>query len=201
VAAVSADKLDEAVAALAAGQVVGIPTDTVYGLAVDPSRPGSVDAIFALKARPGTVEIPLLVADLAQADRVAVLDGPARRLAECRWPGGLTIVVARRPGVDWPLGGDGTSVGVRCPAHDLVRDLSARAGPLAVTSANLHGEPPLHEAAALRAAFGDGLGALVDGGTCAGAPSTVADLRSLPPRCLRQGSMPWDDVLAALDEP
>jgi tRNA A37 threonylcarbamoyladenosine synthetase subunit TsaC/SUA5/YrdC len=81
-----------------------------------------------------------------------------------------------------------------------VRALCARAGPLAVTSANLHGEPPLHEAAALAAAFGDGLGAVVDGGTCDGAPSTVVDVRSVPPRCLRRGSVSWDEVLAALDE-
>ena len=190
--------LEEAVAALAAGRVVGIPTDTVYGLAVDPTRPAAVDAVFALKGRPGSVEIPVLVADVAQADAVALIEGPARRLVDRCWPGALTVVVSRRAGVDWPLGGDGTSIGVRCPALELVRTLCAAAGPLAVTSANLHGEPPLNDAAAVRAAFGDGLGAVVDGGTCDGEPSTVVDLRSEPARCLRQGALAWDEIAAAL---
>jgi L-threonylcarbamoyladenylate synthase len=190
--------LDEAAAALAAGEVVGIPTDTVYGLAVDPSRRGAVDALFALKGRPGSVEIPVLVADVVQADAIAVLEGPARRLVQRCWPGALTVVVARRAGVDWPLGGDGTSIGVRCPAHPLVRSLCAAVGPLAVTSANLHGEPPLHDAGSVHGAFGDVLGAVVDGGTCAGRPSTVVDLRVEPARCLRQGALAWGEIVAAL---
>jgi len=190
--------LEAALDALAAGLVVGIPTDTVYGLAVVASVPGSADALFALKGRPGTAEIPVLVADLAQADTFASITGPARRLAERCWPGPLTIVVARRRGVGWALGGDGRSIGVRCPGLALTRSLCAAAGPLAVTSANLHGEPPLTTADAVRDAFGPGLAAVVDGGTCGGEPSTVVDATAEPARCLRPGGLPWDEVEAAL---
>jgi len=194
----AAAQISGAVAALAAGAVIGIPTDTVYGLAVDPTRQGAVDALFAVKRRPGSVEIPVLVADLAQAETFAVLEGPAAKLAQRHWPGALTIVVARRPGVDWALGGDGASVGVRCPDLEVVRALCAATGPLAVTSANLHGEPPLHEAAQLRALFGDALGSVVDGGTRDGAPSTVVDCRVTPPACLRRGALAWEEVLATI---
>ena len=114
--------LDAAVAALTAGAVVGVPTDTVYGLAVDPRRPGATDLLFALKRRPATLELPVLVADLAQAQSLAGPDGlpaVARRLVARFWPGSLTVVVTRRAGIDWELGGDNTTIGLRCPAGAL----------------------------------------------------------------------------------
>jgi L-threonylcarbamoyladenylate synthase len=190
--------LEDAAAALRAGLVVGVPTDTVYGLAADPTRPGATDRLFSLKARPATAGLPVLVADIAQAERFAEMSAPARRLAQRFWPGGLTIVVARRAGVDWSLGGDGRTVGVRCPAHELTRALCALVGPLATTSANLHGEAPLTEAGAVRDAFGAAIACVVDGGRCAGEPSTVVDVTPGTPRCLRPGAVSWEDVTAAL---
>ena len=196
VSVAGATVLRNAVAVLEAGGVVALPTDTVYGLAADPAVPGATDALFALKGRPDTIELPVLVADLAQAEVFAEMTAPARRLAEAFWPGALTLVVARRPGVDWSLGGLGHTVGVRSPAHPIPRSLCTMVGPLATTSANRHGDPPLVDASAVRRAFADVLGMVVDGGRCDGAPSTVVDVASA--RCLRHGALTWEEIEAVL---
>jgi L-threonylcarbamoyladenylate synthase len=185
--------------ALRGGSVVAIPTDTVYGLAVDPARPGAVDALFALKGRPAGLSVAVLVADMAQADALAAggaMPPEARRLALRFWPGALTLVVVRRAGLGWDLGGDPGTIGLRCPAHDLARELCRLVGPLATTSANRHGEAPLVTAEEVVATFGDQL-VVVDGGRCDAAPSTVADTTVVPPRCLRTGTLAWEEVLAA----
>lgn len=192
--------LDHAVAVLVSGGVVAIPTDTVYGLAADPSRPGATEAMFALKGRPEAVDLPVLVAGIEQADALAGTDGlpdAARRLAERYWPGALTLVVARRAGIAWRLGGSGATVGLRCPDHHQARDLCDRVGPLAVTSANRHGEPPLTSASAVRAVFGDAV-RVVDGGRCDRPPSTVVAVRPDGVHQLRAGALGWDEIERAL---
>jgi len=186
--------------ALTAGAVVAIPTDTVYGLAVDPSVPGATEALFTLKSRPVDLALPVLVADVAQADRLAGpagLSPAARTLTGRFWPGALTIVTARRTGIGWDLGGDQHTIGLRCPDHATVRALCGRVGPLATTSANRHGGAPLVTADEVRAVFGEEVPVL-DGGRCHGRPSTVVDTTTDPPRLLREGVVPWDDVLGAL---
>ncbi len=140
------------------------------------------------------------MADLDDADALAGPSGltPAgRRLASRWWPGPLTIVVARRAGMSWELGGTGDTIGLRCPAHELARALCRAVGPLATTSANRHGQPPLTTAAELVTAFGPEL-LVVDGGRCDGVPSTVVDVSAEPVRCLRQGGVPWPDVVAVV---
>jgi L-threonylcarbamoyladenylate synthase len=190
--------LAEAVAALRAGEVVGIPTDTVYGLAVDPRHPGAVRRLFAVKERPLHVGLPVLVADETQALELATGVGPdARRLMTVWWPGALTIVVARRPAVGIELGGDETTVGLRCPAHPVPRALAAAVGPIATTSANRHGQPPATTAAGLAASL-SGVAAVVDAGECRGEPSTVVDCTVRPMRILRHGSVPWERILASV---
>ena len=192
-----ADDLAAAAAALRAGTVVAVPTDTVYGLAVDPRPDGATAALFALKGRPSTVELPVLVADLPAA---ATLAGPgglsplAAALARRFWPGPLTLVVRRAGGVGWDLGGDGRTIGIRCPAHPVARRLCRAVGPLATTSANRHGDPPLTTAAAVAAEFGDAVGAVVDGGTCDAPPSTVVDATGGTLRLLREGAVPWTEL-------
>jgi L-threonylcarbamoyladenylate synthase len=187
-------------AALRRGSVCAIPTDTVYGLAADPGRPGATEALFVLKGRPPGLALPVLVASAAQAEQLAGpagLSPAARALADRFWPGALTIVVRRRPHLDWDLGGDPATIGLRCPGHPLARRLCRRVGPLATTSANRHGQAPLVSAEEVRAEFGDSV-AVLDGGRCDGAPSTVVDVCDGPPRLLRQGGVPWDEVLGAL---
>ena len=193
--------LEQAADALRAGSVVAVPTDTVYGLAADPARQGATDAVFVLKGRPPGLALPVLVADLGQAGAVAGPDGlggPGRVLAEAFWPGALTVVVARRAGLGWRLGGDEETVGLRCPASGPTRRLCELVGPLATTSANRHGAPPATSAAAVRRAFGPGL-LVVDGGGGAGMPSTVVDVSGDEPVLVREGGVAWADVLAALE--
>ncbi len=192
--------LDAAAAALRRGGVVAIPTDTVYGLAARAEDAAACERIFFLKGRPDHVALPVLVADLAQAaPLVADAQLPVlARLAEVFWPGPLTLVVARRPGLSLDLGGDPESVGLRSPADDLAVELCRRAGPLATTSANRHGEPPCHDAAAVRAVFGDALGAIVDGGHRDGVPSTVVGVEGDEVHLLRAGPVDLADVLAVV---
>jgi tRNA threonylcarbamoyl adenosine modification protein (Sua5/YciO/YrdC/YwlC family) len=192
--------LDAALAALRAGGVVAIPTDTVYGLAVDPTRPGATDALFALKDRPASLDLPVLVGSIDQAEALAGPGGlskTARQLARLFWPGALTIVVPRRLGLDWALGGRGDTIGLRLPDHAVARTLCVDVGALATTSANAHGEAPCTDAASVRRAFGSRV-VVVDGGRCAGAPSTVVSLVGDVAHCLREGSVPWADIRAAV---
>jgi tRNA A37 threonylcarbamoyladenosine synthetase subunit TsaC/SUA5/YrdC len=94
------------------------------------------------------------------------------------------------------LGDDDVTVGVRCPAHPVPLALCAKAGPLATTSANLHGEPTSETAADVAAVFGAAVALVLDGGPARGAPSTVVDCTGLEPRLLREGRIPWADVVA-----
>jgi tRNA threonylcarbamoyl adenosine modification protein (Sua5/YciO/YrdC/YwlC family) len=190
--------LELAAGALAVGLAVGIPTDTVYGIAVRAASPEAVSLLRRVKHRGESIPYQVLVADLEQAETLAVLEPPAHVLAARFWPGGLTLVLRRREGLGMVLGGDEETIGLRCPAHPLVRKLCTVVGPLAATSANLHREPPLTSAAEIEQAFGPELAAVVDGGRLSGEASTVADLTGDEPRCLRQGAVPWPEVLAAL---
>lgn len=194
--------VDDVIAALEAGLPVVVPTDTVYGLAVDPSRPGATDRLFAIKQRPTEAALPVLAADVDQALGLAG-DVPASALvlADRFWPGGLTLVVPRRPGLGYDLGGiDDATIGVRVPDHDVVRSLARRVGPLAATSANLHGRPTPETAAGVVAELGDRVAVVLDGGVCAGAPSTVvACAVDGSVAVLREGRIPAAAIHAALE--
>jgi tRNA threonylcarbamoyl adenosine modification protein (Sua5/YciO/YrdC/YwlC family) len=170
----------DALAALRAGHVVAIPTDTVYGVAASLS---AAPSLFAVKQRPRDVALPVLIADASQLAGVvrAPLPSRARDLIAEWWPGPLTVVLDRDPSFTVDLGGDARSartVGVRLPAADLVRTLCGAVGPLAVTSANLHGRPTPPDASGVEAQLGDAVAVVVDGGTCTGAPSTVVRVAS-----------------------
>lgn len=179
--------IDAAVAALRAGGVIAIPTDTVYGVA---ALPQFAQRLFEVKRRPERVDLPVLVAGIASAENIAILDENVRALAARYWPGALTLVVRRRPGFDADLGEHQDTVGVRAPAHDLVLGLLRLTGPLATTSANLHGQPPLTTALAVREVFDETeVAVILDGGTCEGEPSTVLDCTVSPPRVLREGAI------------
>lgn len=190
--------VDEAVALLEAGEVIAVPTDTVYGLAVSAFVEGAVSRLFVAKERPHTIEIPVLVS--APADVGDLVEGEVPGIAQWWmdrfWPGALTIVLPRRRDlVRVDLGGDGSTIGVRCPDHRLVRELCRRVGPLATTSANLHGEPTPPTAAGVAAALDGAVSFVLDGGACEGAPSTVVALDAAgAPSVLRQGRIPAADL-------
>lgn len=183
--------IDDAVAAIERGAMVVIPTDTVYGIG---ARPDAAAAIFDVKQRPREKALPVLGSDAVQLGAIAELDESATALAEEHWPGPLTIVVPRKTSFTADLGGDDPStVAVRVPAHSVARALLERTGPLAVTSANVSGEPPAttyEEACALSAEL-----VCLDGGTCDGVPSTVLALVG-EPRVLRAGGLDLTEWLS-----
>lgn len=186
--------LATAVAALREGAVVGIPTDTVYGLAADPFSREAVALLFALKGRPAIKPIPVLVASVEQAERVGVLTGAAREAAERHWPGALTLVVRRVPGLpDWLGNPSRDSVGIRVPDHPAALALLAAAGPLSVTSANRSGGPPAVDEAGARAIFSTEVAAYLPGAGAGGGPSTVVDFTGRAPRVLRAGPVAWEE--------
>jgi tRNA threonylcarbamoyl adenosine modification protein (Sua5/YciO/YrdC/YwlC family) len=178
--------INDAIAAIRAGEVVVIPTDTVYGLAGDPSNPAAVERIYIIKGRPPRLELNLLAASISQLDGLVEMDSVARALAGAFWPGPLSLVC--------PLGTrrlaiprSGGSLMVRVPAHDLLRGMLAATGPVASTSANRHGAPPAGSAPAAELALGEDVAGVVDGGPSIGMASTIIDLSLRPPRLLREG--------------
>ena len=194
---VPVDDLEPIVDRLGEGLVVALPTDTVYGLAARLDA-AAVDRIFAAKGRPDDLALPVLIGRL---DQVAMLapsfDGPAAALAERFWPGALTLVVRARRPVGALVGGSGATVGIRWPDHPLVEELCLALGPLVVTSANRHGEPPCASGEEVCARFGDEVALVVDG-HAGGRPSTVVDCSRRRPTCLREGAIGWDAIEAAL---
>ncbi|HUQ44798.1 MAG TPA: L-threonylcarbamoyladenylate synthase [Candidatus Limnocylindria bacterium] len=196
-----------AIEALRAGAVVAIPTDTVYGIAVALDTPGGIEALFAAKSRPPDKAIALLLADGEQANEIGVFDARAQALAAAFWPGGITLVVARR--TDHPLpaaltGGELApgaipTVGLRVPDHPAPRALAAALGPLPTTSANRSGEPEARDAGEIEAILGDSVTLILDGGPAPGSPaSTVVDLTGPEARILRAGAVPPAEVEAVL---
>jgi len=190
--------IEEAAAVLSADGLVVVPTDTVYGLAVRGPRAGAAEVLAAAKRRPAEQAVALLVGSVEQAQEVAVFDERARALTEALWPGPLTLVVPRVSGRDWDLGGTPTTVGVRWPDRAFVAALARAAGPLAVTSANPHGEETAFTAEAAASSLGGSVDLVIDGGRCGGAPSTVLDLVEAEARVLRAGAMPSNRISAVL---
>ncbi len=180
---------------LSAGDLAVLPTDTVYGLAALPTVAGATARIFEAKERPDRQALAVLVADVEQAAEVADLDAAAHPdelagLLADGWPGPLTVVVPRRgSAAALDLGGDPSTVGVRCPDHALVRAVAAAVGPLATTSANRHGAPtPETAEAAADLALVPCL--VVDGGRLTARASTVIDATRPGWPVLRHGGYP-----------
>jgi len=191
----------DAVAVLQSRGVVALPTDTVYGIAVDLATPGGVERLFAAKRRPPDKGIMLLLADASQADEVGVVGAAARALAAAFWPGGLTLVVPRRPDVALPaaLTAGTPTIGLRLPDHAAPRALAAVVGPLPTTSANRSGLPEGRDAADIVDQIGDVIDLVLDGGPAHGGPaSTVVDCTGPRPRILRVGAVAPDAVAAVL---
>ena len=178
--------IEAAAAAIRAGEVVVIPTDTVYGLAGDPSNPGAVERIYAIKGRPPQLELNLLASDISQLDGLVEMDGVARSLAAAFWPGPLSLICpvgSRRLAIPR----SGTTLMVRVPGHALLRRLLDETGPIASTSANRHGMPPAATGPEAEAALGVEVSVVIDGGPGSGMASTIIDASSRPPRLLREG--------------
>jgi L-threonylcarbamoyladenylate synthase len=191
--------VDEAIDEVRAGNLIVIPTDTVYGIGGRADSPDVTERLFEAKGRPRSLELPVLVGSTAAAREVAAMDARAERLAAAFWPGALTIVLPRAPGaIGWDLGGDPGSVGVRVPDHRLALEVLRSTGPMAVTSANRSGSPPLDNGDDLVAAFGDLVAVyLCEERPLIGVSSTVVDLAD-GLRVLREGGIPEAALRAAL---
>ena len=180
----------EALRLLQHGAAIAFPTDTVYGVGADGLSAPAILQLFAIKDRPRTQAIPLLLADPADLHTVsASLPDHALPLAERYWPGGLTLVVPAAPHLPDDLLAGGTSVAVRVPDHAALRELIRQLGhPLAATSANLHGEPNPRTAQDVVAQLGGRLPLVLDSGATPGdTASTIVDVTGPTPRVLRQG--------------
>ena len=178
--------IEAAVAAIRAGEVVVIPTDTVYGLAGDPSNPGAVERIYAIKGRPPQLELSLLASDISQLDGLVEMDGVARSLAVAFWPGPLSLICPVGPR-RLAIPRSGTTLMVRVPSHALLRRLLDETGPVASTSATRHGMAPAATGSEAEAALGAEVSGVIDGGPGTGMASTIIDASSRPPRLLREG--------------
>ena len=186
--------------ALRQNEAIVLPTDTVYGVAVLLSTPGAARVLSKLKARSSEQPLAVLVASAEQA--ASLVDGPttaARRLMDAFWPGPMTLVLPRRPGLsDVELGGDGSTIGVRCPAHPFVRELARQLGPIVTTSANRHGEATPASASEAASALAGPVAVVVEGGILDGLPSTVVDCLADPPVVVREGAVNTAQVSAAV---
>jgi L-threonylcarbamoyladenylate synthase len=193
-----AEAIALAVKALSGGDIIGVPTDTVYGLAADPFHTGASDRLFRVKGRPRSVELPVLVSTEAQAlSLCTAVPEAARRLMKRFWPGPITLVLPRRPDLEADLGEEDATIGIRCPAHPVPLAICAQMGPIATTSANRHQQAALTTAKEVADALGPDLTLVLDAGTCDNIPSTVVDCTGELPKVLRQGRVSPEDVAAA----
>jgi L-threonylcarbamoyladenylate synthase len=202
IASADSEALAEAVAALRRGDVIAIPTETVYGVAVLPTEKG-IGRLIATKHRSAEKGIQLLVDSVDQVEEIAALTAGARRLADAFWPGGLTIVLSRKGGVALPesIGGGRPTLGIRVPDHHVPRGLAKELGPIAASSANISGEPPATDATMVATYFDDELAVILDDGPVrGGTSSTVVDCSdpAAEPVILREGAITSDQVAAAL---
>jgi L-threonylcarbamoyladenylate synthase len=192
------DILARAVAVLRDGGVVAYPTDTLYGLAVDPRRDEAIERLFELKGRDRGTAVPLIAADIEQAGAAGRLGPRELRLAAAFWPGPLAVVVPAQPALSRAALTEGT-VAIRVPAHPVARALAAAFGfPLTATSANRSGAPPAETADRVADTLA-GVAVVLDGGPSpGGAPSTIVRLSDEGLVLVRAGAIAWERVLRSL---
>ena len=192
---------DEAISRLRHGAVVAVPTDTVYGLAASLEHPEAVAALFRVKRRPSSVALPVLVHGPREIESLGV-EWPerARLLSEAWWPGALTIVVPVARELASKVGGVATA-GFRVPDDPMLLSVLEECGPLAVSSANEHGEPPCRNAAEILASLGTNvlLDAVLDDGERAGDVSSVVEISGDSWRLLRAGQVSVEEIARLLD--
>ena len=186
-----AEGIKRAATAVAAGELVVLPTDTVYGLGCDAFSPEAVVRLLTAKGRGRAMPPPVLVPHARTLDGIATdVSDDVRALAEAFWPGGLTLVVPMQPTLSWDLGDTGGTVAVRMPLHPVALELLESTGPMAVSSANLTGRPPAATAEEAKEQLGDAVAIYLEAGPAgSGVPSTIVDGTGDVPRVLREGAV------------
>lgn len=187
-----------AAAALRDGEIIVMPTDTLYGVAADAFNPHGTRRIFAAKERPRSFPLPVLVRSPKQLPGLCpILPDGAEQLMAAYWPGPLTMVVAAQSGLRWDLGDNDGTIAVRMPLDEVALAIIREVGPLAVTSANRSGEPPATTVEEAREQLGSMVRHYVDDGPRrTRTASTIVDLTRREPEVLREGAIPDADVLA-----
>jgi tRNA threonylcarbamoyl adenosine modification protein (Sua5/YciO/YrdC/YwlC family) len=185
-----------AVSAVQQGQLVVLPTDTVYGVGADAFNPEAVAALLAAKGRGRNMPPPVLVGTVRAAAALAEsLGAYGQDLIDEFWPGPLTLVFRASQTLLWDLGDTMGTVAVRMPLHPVTLDLLSRTGPMAVSSANRHSLPAATTSDEAYQQLGDAISVYLDGGPCAdNVPSTILDLTGTVPRMLRAGALSVDDL-------
>lgn len=183
--------LSAAALAVQRGELVVLPTDTVYGVGADAFDPASVRRLLAAKGRGREMPPPVLVSARTTLDALAVgVPQYARRLIEELWPGPLTLVCKQQPSLQWDLGDTRGTVAVRMPDHAVALELLARTGPLAVSSANRTGLEAATDADQAESMLGQAVEVILDGGPTPGpVPSTIVDATGSTGRVLRLGAV------------
>lgn len=180
------------------GGIVAYPTETLYGLGVDPFNPDAMERLSHLKGRPGSMPVSVLVRDIEMLGQVVwVIPTKALRVIEALLPGPLTVVLQAKPHVPDPITGGTGKVGVRISTHPLMRHLFRyHASPFTTTSANPTGQPGATDARQVLDYFPQGIDCVLDGGPVpGGVESTVVDLSKDPPLILREGAIPESEIL------
>jgi tRNA threonylcarbamoyl adenosine modification protein (Sua5/YciO/YrdC/YwlC family) len=199
--------------AIGRGELVVIPTDTVYGVAADAFAPAAVTRLLEAKGRTRTAPPPVLIPGIPTLDALAeTVPDEVRALVAKFWPGGLTVIVRARRTLDWDLGETRGTVALRMPSDPIALELLAETGPLAVSSANATGEPAATTAAEAEAMLGDAVAVYLDAGAVGQsygddprAGSTIVDATGLESpdgklRILRHGVIPDEQIVAIVGE-
>jgi L-threonylcarbamoyladenylate synthase len=192
--------LERAAGVVRRGGVVALPTDTLYGLAIDPFNRDAIARVLAIKQRDADRGVPLVASHAAQVEQVGVFTEIARRLADRYWPGPLTLLIPALEALPSEITGGTRRVAVRVPAHAVARGLCRVLDrPLSSTSANISGQPATADPDVAGAI--PGLDLLLDAGeTPGGPPSTIVDTTGDEPRLLREGAVEWASIQTCLQD-
>ncbi|TDW83286.1 tRNA threonylcarbamoyl adenosine modification protein (Sua5/YciO/YrdC/YwlC family) [Kribbella sp. VKM Ac-2566] len=191
-----------AVDAIEAGDLVVLPTDTVYGIAADAFKADAVQRLLDAKGRGRDMPPPVLISVVESLDALAT-DVPdnGRKLCEEFWPGPLTVICHAQTSLMWDLGETQGTVALRVPDHENTRELLSRTGPLAVSSANKSGQPAALDVYDAEEQLGESVAVYLDGGEATGGqPSTIVDLTGDTPRVVRVGALTVEQLRAVVPE-
>ena len=193
--------IEAASLAIQRGDLIVLPTDTVYGVAADAFDPAAVSSLLAAKGRGREMPPPVLVSAVSTIDALAVnIPSYARALVEEFWPGPLTLVCHQQASLQWDLGDTRGTVAVRMPNHDIALEILERTGPLAVSSANRTGMPAATDAEQAMEMLGEEVAVIIDGGASPGSEaSTIVDATGPQGRILRRGALSLETLNKVLE--
>ncbi len=188
--------LREAASAVRRGELVVLPTDTLYGIGADAFSPEAVHDLLAAKGRGRSMPTPVLIGSPNTLHGLVTdFSEQAWELVDAFWPGALTLVAKHQPSLAWDLGDTGGTVAVRMPLHPVAIELLTEVGPMAVSSANLSGHPAPEDCDAAREMLGDSVSVYLDGGPTPGIqPSSIVDVTGKVPVLLREGALTADQL-------